>query len=153
MDFTAWKCSLSGERLFSESCGSFSFAFDWRKALCSFLPSHILYTINFFSLMLVFCINVLYQTLKIYQNKSFCAEEASIHFNYYLISLFWKGFLEFKFADVWHGGKVSHRSWSPGTLKVTRKPHGVSCTAASQQFSTAVGKHSEGHQSKIWVGL
>lgn len=29
-----------------------------------------------------------YQALKIDQNKSFCAEVASIHFHYYLISLF-----------------------------------------------------------------
>lgn len=59
---------------------------------------------------------MLYQALKIHQNKSFCAEVASIHFNYCLISLFWMSFLEFKFADVWHWGKLfdmscNHELW------------------------------------------
>lgn len=50
---------------------------------------------------------MLYKALKIYQNKSLCAEVASIHFNYYLISLFSMSFLEFKFADVRHRGKLT----------------------------------------------
>lgn len=74
MDFTAWKCSLSGERVFSESCGSFSFAFDWRKVLCSFFPfSHPLQYYFFFSWWFSIFVSVCC-TLKTHQNKSFCAE-------------------------------------------------------------------------------
>lgn len=37
------------KRLFSESCQSFAFALDWRKVLCSLLPSHMPYnTANIF---------------------------------------------------------------------------------------------------------
>lgn len=158
MDFTAWKCSLSGERVFSESCGSFSFAFDWRKVLCSFFPfSHPLQYYFFFSWWFSIFVSVCC-TLKTHQNKSFCAEV-------YPLKLLLNFTVLNEFPWIWICRCVTQRetiwrSCGGGPLRATREPPGIPHTTALQQFSTAAsdiptggGKQFEGHQPKTWLDL